>query len=98
VWSGREETSLAILGRKLEQMDEADAEAIVNVCPFCHMQFDQGQRRLGTGTPTIPSVHLMQLLGLAFGMKDKALGLHTHLVPARDLARTARAARARDGK
>ena len=98
VWSGKEDTSLAILRRKLEQMDAAGAEAIVNVCPFCHLQFDQGQRRLGKGAPTVPSVHLMQLLGLAFGLKDKALGLHTHLVPARDLARASREARAREGK
>jgi heterodisulfide reductase subunit B len=98
VWSGREETSLAILRRKLEQMDAAGAEVIVNVCPFCHLQFDQGQKRLGRGAPRVPSVHLSQLLGLAFGMKDKALGLHTHLVPARGLARTARNARARESK
>jgi heterodisulfide reductase subunit B len=71
---------------------------VVNVCPFCHLQFDQGQKRLGKGAPRMPSVHLAQLLGLAFGMKDKALGLHTHLVPPRDLAKAAREARAREGK
>ncbi len=98
VWSGEEDTSLTILRRKLEEMASAGAEAVVNVCPFCHLQFDQGQRRLGRGVPEVPSVHLTQLLGLAFGMKDKALGLHTHLVPARGLARTARRARADEGK
>jgi heterodisulfide reductase subunit B len=98
VWSGKEETSLAILRRKLEQMEAAGAQAIVNVCPFCHLQFDQGQKRLGKGAPRVPSVHLSQLLGLAFGMKDKALGLHTHMVPARELAKAARGARAREGK
>lgn len=98
VWSGNEDTSLAILRRKLEQMDAAGAEAIVNVCPFCHLQFDQGQRRLGKGAPQVPSVHLAQLLGLAFGMKYKALGMHTHLVPARELARVSRDARAQHSK
>jgi heterodisulfide reductase subunit B len=98
VWSGEEETSLAILGRKIDQMLAGGAEAIVNVCPFCHLQFDQGQRRLGRDRPSLPSVHLSQLLGLSFGMKDKALGLHTHLVPARELAKAFRAARAREGK
>jgi heterodisulfide reductase subunit B len=98
VWSGKEETALAILDRKLGQMESSGAEAVVNVCPFCHLQFDQGQKRLGKGAPRMPSVHLAQLLGLAFGMKDKALGLHTHLVPPRDLAKAAREARAREGK
>jgi heterodisulfide reductase subunit B len=97
-WSGREDTSLSILERKLGEMSSAGAEAVVNVCPFCHLQFDQGQRRLGRGVPSVPSVHLSQLLGLAFGMKDKALGLHTHLVPARGLAKAARSARADDRK
>jgi heterodisulfide reductase subunit B len=97
-WSGSEETSLAILRRKLGFMEEAGAEAIVNVCPFCHLQFDQGQKRLGRDAPRVPSVHLSQLLGLAFGMKDKALGLHTHLVPARELAKASRAARAAGNK
>jgi heterodisulfide reductase subunit B len=98
VWSGQEGTSLEILRRKLQEMASAGAEAVINACPFCHLQFDQGQRRLGRGTPQVPSVHLSQLLGLAFGMKDKALGLHTHLVPARGLARAARKARADEGK
>ena len=98
VWSGKEETSLAILRRKLGQMQAAGAEAVVNVCPFCHLQFDQGQRRLGKGAPQVPSVHLAQILGLAFGMKYKALGMHTHLVPARELARVSRDARAQHSK
>ncbi len=97
-WSGQEATSLSILERKLGEMSSAGAEAVVNVCPFCHLQFDQGQRRLGRGVPSVPSVHLSQLLGLAFGMKDKVLGLHTHLVPARGLAKAARSARADDRK
>jgi heterodisulfide reductase subunit B len=98
VWSGEEDTSLAILRRKLGSMASAGAQAVVNVCPFCHLQFDQGQRRLGRTVPEVPSVHLSQLLGLAFGMKYKALGLHAHLVPARGLERAARRARADEGK
>jgi heterodisulfide reductase subunit B len=102
VWSGREATSLGVLERKVRFMAGAGAQAVVSVCPFCHLQFDQGQRRLGRAAsphppvptmaplPPLPSLHLSQLLGLAFGMKDKALGLHTNLVPARDLARRAR--------
>jgi heterodisulfide reductase subunit B len=94
VWSGEEATSLDILERKLHLMVDAGAEAVVNVCPFCHLQFDQGQKRLGMRAPRLPSLHLTQLIGLALGMKDKVLGLHTHLVPARDLAKAAREARA----
>jgi heterodisulfide reductase subunit B len=94
VWSGSEATSLGVLGRKLDRMVAAGAQAVVNVCPFCHLQFDQGQARLGARAPRLPSVHLSQVLGLAFGMKGKSLGLHLGLVPAREMERRARQQRA----
>jgi heterodisulfide reductase subunit B len=53
---------------KLDHMTEAGVDAIVNVCPFCHMQFDQGQtevnERYGTDF-ALPVFHLAQLYGLA---------------------------------
>ena len=56
---------------KLDHMTEAGVDAIVNVCPFCHMQFDQGQtevnERYGTDF-AIPVFHLAQLYGLAMGL------------------------------
>ena len=56
---------------KLEYMTEADVDAIVNVCPFCHMQFDQGQVEVNERYRTnfsIPVFHLAQLFGLAMGL------------------------------
>ncbi|MBQ7929278.1 MAG: CoB--CoM heterodisulfide reductase subunit B, partial [Methanobrevibacter sp.] len=53
---------------KLDHMTAAGVDAIVNVCPFCHMQFDQGQtevnERYGTDF-ALPVFHLAQLYGLA---------------------------------
>ena len=61
---------------KLDHMTEAGVDAIVNVCPFCHMQFDQGQtevnERYGTDF-ALPVFHLAQLYGLAMGLSAEEL-------------------------
>ena len=62
----------------LENMKESGAQAIVDVCPFCHLQFDTTQAALGFN---IPVLHLSQLYGLAMGMSSEDLALSLHKVP-----------------
>ncbi|MBU7033442.1 MAG: CoB--CoM heterodisulfide reductase subunit B [Theionarchaea archaeon] len=83
VWSGDEEVALDILEEKLGYMSEAEPDAILNICPFCHLQFDQGQKKRQQFQ--IPVLHLNQVLGLAFGERPKKLAIHTHLVSTRDI-------------
>lgn len=92
VWSGSEELSLKVLDRKMRFIKESGADCILDVCPFCHLQLDQGQKRLRTRYE-VPVLHLNQLIGLAFGQKDKVLGIHTHMVSTREIARKAKKAR-----
>jgi heterodisulfide reductase subunit B len=92
VWSGNEDLSMAILQRKLNFIKKAGADCILDICPFCHLQLDQGQKRLKTRFE-IPVLHLNQLIGLSFGIKDKILGLHTHMVSTRNIAKKAKKAR-----
>ena len=70
---------------KLDHMSEAGVDAIVNVCPFCHMQFDQGQlevnERYGTDF-AIPVFHLAQLYGLAMGLSAEELTLTAQKIDA----------------
>ncbi|MCU0861626.1 MAG: heterodisulfide reductase-related iron-sulfur binding cluster, partial [Methanomassiliicoccales archaeon] len=89
VWSGDERLSLAILERKMRFIKGSGADCILDICPFCHLQLDQGQRRLEQAYG-VPVLHLSQLLGLAFGHKEKSLGVHTHMVSTRDVTRKAR--------
>lgn len=91
VMSGEPDVSLKIINTKLQNMKEAKVDAIVNICSFCHMQFDQSQKKLGT--TNIPVLHLNQLYGLAFGIRPKHLALHTHLVSTRDLVKKVKAAK-----
>lgn len=70
---------------KLDNMTAAGAEAIINVCPFCHMQFDAGQvevnERYGTDFK-IPVFHLAQLYGLAMGLSAEDLTLDAQAIDA----------------
>ncbi|MDR3283080.1 MAG: CoB--CoM heterodisulfide reductase subunit B [Candidatus Methanoplasma sp.] len=62
----------------LENIKESGAQFIIDVCPFCHLQFDTVQGDLGYN---IPVLHLCQLYGIAFGMDEKELGLSAHVIP-----------------
>ena len=68
---------------KLDNMTAAGVDAIVDVCPFCHLQFDVGQTEVNKMYNTdfgIPVFHLAQLLGLAFGLGADELTLDSHLI------------------
>jgi heterodisulfide reductase subunit B len=67
---------------KLDNMTDAGVDAIVNVCPFCHLQFDVGQTEVNKKYGTdykIPVFHLAQLYGLAMGLKREDLTVDAHL-------------------
>jgi len=68
---------------KLDNMTDAGVDAIVEVCPFCHLQFDVGQTEVNKMYGTnfnIPVFHLAQLLGLAMGLGADELTLDSHLI------------------
>jgi heterodisulfide reductase subunit B len=77
--SGNLEVSLNMAYERLQSMKEAGAECIVNVCPFCHLQFDLGQRQISMKLGEnfdIPVIYYTQLLGLAMGFNPEELGFH----------------------
>jgi heterodisulfide reductase subunit B len=76
---GIDETlSLAIAGEKLTRVKAAAPDAVVLVCPFCAVMYDDNQKKaaglLETGLD-VPIVYLPQVLGLALGMTPKDVGL-----------------------
>ncbi|MDR2829664.1 MAG: CoB--CoM heterodisulfide reductase subunit B [Methanobrevibacter sp.] len=77
------DVALSITKEKLDNMVDADVDAIVEVCPFCHMQFDVGQvevnQKYGTNYQ-IPVFHLAQLYGLAMGLNKEELTLDAHQI------------------
>lgn len=78
------ELALAFTKRKLEGIGRSGARAIVNGCPFCHLQFDRGQRDLGlldAGGKGLPVVHISQFLALALGTPPDQVGLDLNDTP-----------------
>jgi heterodisulfide reductase subunit B len=74
------ETALAMTEAKLKILKAAGVDCIVDVCPFCHLQYDRGQKELGKDYE-IPVLHLAQLYGLAMDLDPKVLGFDAHEVP-----------------
>ena len=68
---------------KLDNMLDAGVDAIINVCPFCHLQFDVGQtevnKKYGTDY-SLPVFHLAQLYGLAMGLSPEDLTVDAHQI------------------
>jgi len=77
------EASLTQAGTHLGDAIDADADCLVTPCPLCHLNLDLQQplaeavvgRDLG-----LPVLHLPQLVGLAFGLDPKELGMSKHVV------------------
>ncbi|MEM2899798.1 MAG: CoB--CoM heterodisulfide reductase subunit B [Thermoplasmata archaeon] len=72
------EVALKMAKSKLDNLRNANAEIIVDVCPFCHLHYDQSQKTLGY---SIPVVHLTQLYGFAFGFEPARLGFELQAIP-----------------
>ena len=71
---------LYLAGDKLRNLKAVQADALITVCPFCHMMFDINQpriERLLSERFGIPVLHYTQLLGLAMGFNPKELALDT---------------------
>ncbi|MFA5364862.1 MAG: CoB--CoM heterodisulfide reductase iron-sulfur subunit B family protein [Candidatus Bathyarchaeia archaeon] len=69
---------LQLAGNKLRNIKAVKAQALITVCPFCHMMFDVNQtriERLLSEKFGIPVLHYPQLLGLAMGIDPKELAL-----------------------
>ncbi len=76
--------SVDIAQEKIDNVLEAGADCVLNVCSFCHLQFEMSQaqlnKELGEERYRLPVVYYTQLLGLAMGLGPKELGLHKHVV------------------
>ncbi len=71
------DVALKMTEEKLNYLDEVKADLILDVCPFCHLQYDRGQKDLKR-PKTYPVVHLSQFYGMAFGLDRKLLGFELH--------------------
>jgi heterodisulfide reductase subunit B len=78
-----QDVSWTIANQKLEHIKTSDADAMVLICPACSTQYDTTQRMIEAKFNVqynLPIVYLNQVLGLAFGIDPKELGLNLNRV------------------
>ncbi|MCG2770047.1 MAG: 4Fe-4S dicluster domain-containing protein [Anaerolineae bacterium] len=67
------------LSRKvLDNAKEVGADAVVVACPLCQANLDMRQRQMGEQSGVLynlPVIYFTQLMGLAFGLSPKSLGM-----------------------
>ncbi len=76
----------------LKEARACGANALATACPLCQYNLEayQGRMRAAFGEPAdLPVVYFTQLVGLAFGLAPKALGLQRNFVTAAPLPVTA---------
>lgn len=76
--SGVQSVGLRLVEILLCEARSADADAIVTTCPLCQYNLEVYQERLckarGNGL-RMPVLYFTQMLGMAFGLDDRALGM-----------------------
>jgi len=77
--------ALGLIHKLLDNAISNGADCIVTVCPFCHLNLDAYQSVVNRKFKTnfnIPILFFTQLIGIAFGIDKKTLGLRENIVPA----------------
>jgi heterodisulfide reductase subunit B len=75
-----EELSMEMMWKKLMEIQDLGADALVLCCPACFIQFDYGQnlaQRRGIKV-SMPILYLSELIGLALGFSAEELGITMH--------------------
>jgi heterodisulfide reductase subunit B len=69
---------LQLSREKLTHIRDVGAQALITICPFCHMMFETNQMRIERMLNErfgIPTLHYPQILGLALGLSPQELAL-----------------------
>jgi heterodisulfide reductase subunit B len=78
----KEDVALKLSYNILHGAKEAGADAVITMCPLCHLNLDFKQKRMQKKFETelgIPIIYFTQILGIAFGIDPKKLGLDKNL-------------------
>jgi len=73
-----DKVALQLTREKLHHVKDVGAQALITVCPSCHLMFDVNQSRIERAfneSLNLPVLHYSQLLGLAMGMSPDELAM-----------------------
>lgn len=79
-----EAVALDLVKKLLSSAAGNGAQCLVTVCPLCQTNLDAYQSRINNKYKTnfnLPILFITQLMGVAFGLDSKGLGLKTNIVP-----------------
>ena len=82
----REDIALKMTKAKLDAVKEAQADALILICPFCSVMYEGNQRKVEHEFGTeykIPVLYYPQLLGLALGFEPNEVGFKFNRVKAK---------------
>ncbi|NHJ48258.1 MAG: hypothetical protein FK733_10770 [Asgard group archaeon] len=71
-----------LAGDKLLELVDMGYEGMATICPFCQSQYETKQAvisRIKNVKVGLPVYYLTQLIGLAWGLDEEALGLHLNI-------------------
>ena len=74
-----DKVALSLARDKLNHIKKVEAQALITVCPFCHIMYDTNELRIEKifdEAYGIPILHYPQLLGLAMGMTPEELAFN----------------------
>ncbi len=88
----RPDLVVQLTGRIFRDAQASGAEVLAVACPLCHHNLDARQEEAArhAGTSPMPVLFFTQLMALAFGLDEKALGLDRLLVDPRPLLKLRR--------
>ena len=81
----RKEVALRLCRNILMCAQQYDAQCVLVTCPLCQMNLDAFQSSINKTYGTnfnLPIMYFTQLMGMAFGLDSKGLGLNDCIVPA----------------
>jgi heterodisulfide reductase subunit B len=74
-----DKVALSLAKDKLSHVKAVQAQALITICPFCHIMYDTNELRiekLFNEDYGIPILHYPQLLGLALGLSPEELAFN----------------------
>jgi len=84
--------ALQLARDKLNHIKSVDAQAMITICPYCHIMYDTNELRIEkmfNETYGIPVLHYPQLLGLAMGIPPEELAFNELRVDASKITKQA---------
>ena len=75
------EVAVKMMARIMDDAKACGAEAIVTMCPICHLNLDSRQNEMGySETEEIPIFQATQLMSLAFGQGEDGAAIRNNLI------------------